>query len=123
LEAHEGVLVQGVDDDLEPIHARITRWFDNGVRPVYRLKLRNGAEIRATRNHEFLTEAGWRTLESLSPGDYVATPRKLEAVSEGKAIDEREFARYKTLAYLLADGSLSHSSPAFFSSNRALLVD
>ena len=42
-------LVQGVDEDsLRTEHARITHWVDNGRRPVYRLRLRNGATITAT---------------------------------------------------------------------------
>ncbi len=123
LERHEDVLVQGVDEDLSPTHARITRWFDNGVRPVYRLKLRNGATIRATGNHEFLTEDGWRRLDALTAGDYIGTPRKLSTRRSLGAVPATEVARVRTLAYLLADGSLSNPSPSFFSSEHALLDD
>ena len=122
LESHENVLVQGVDDDLKPVHARITRWFDNGVRPVYRLKLKNGAEIRATGNHEFLTEDGWRTLDSLEAGDYLGTPRKLTATGSRRSAPH-ERARHRALAYLLADGSLSSATPSFHSSDDWLVTD
>jgi hypothetical protein len=116
------VLVQGVDAELNSTQARITRWFDNGIRPVYKLKLRNGSELRATANHEFLTEDGWRTLESLSPGDYLATPKKLTALSSRRSAPH-ERARNRVLAYLLADGSLSSASPSFYSSDPWLLID
>jgi DNA polymerase-3 subunit alpha len=122
LQNHDDVLVQGVDEDLKPERARITRWFDNGVRPVYRLKLRNGSEIRATGNHEFLTEDGWRTLESLAPGDYLATPTKLTATGSRRSAPH-ERCRFRALAYLIADGSLSQASPSFFSSDPWLLTD
>ncbi|HVC86710.1 MAG TPA: DNA polymerase III subunit alpha [Gaiellaceae bacterium] len=122
LEHCDDVLVQGVDEELRPAHARITRWFDNGIRPVYTLKLRNGAEIRATGNHEFLTEAGWRTLDSLKAGDYLATPKKLTTTGSRRSAPH-ERARHRALAYLLADGSLSGASPSFYSSDPWLLID
>ncbi|HEY8646065.1 MAG TPA: DNA polymerase III subunit alpha [Gaiellaceae bacterium] len=122
LESHENVLVQGVDEDLNSTHAQITRWFDNGVRPVFKLKLRNGAEIRATGNHEFLTEGGWRTLDSLKAGDYLGTPKKLSTTGSRRSAPH-ERARHRALAYLLADGSLAGASPSFHSSDSWLLVD
>src|SRR5438876_4844582 len=77
LQEFDDVLVQGVDDELGPAHARITRWVDNGIRPVFELQLRNGTRIKATANHEFLTEGGWKRLDEIAPGDFVATPQKL----------------------------------------------
>ncbi|MGH3042763.1 MAG: LAGLIDADG family homing endonuclease, partial [Gaiellaceae bacterium] len=115
------VVVQGVDDDWGPTHARVTAWVDNGVRPVFRLRLRNGSEIKATANHEFLTEHGWRRLDDLSKGEFVATPSKLSLIGEGRWLDGGERARVRLLAYLLADGSLSASSPSFYSTDTALL--
>src|SRR5207247_3263645 len=70
LAEHDDVLVQGVDNGLGPVHARITKWLDNGVRHVFELKLRNGARIKATANHEFLTEDGWKRLAELEPGAF-----------------------------------------------------
>ena len=122
LESHENVIVQGVDEELNTTHARITRWFDNGVRPVFKLKLRNGVEIRATGNHEFLTEDGWRTLESLAVGDYLATPKKLTATGSRRSVPH-DRARNRVLAYLLADGSLSSPNVSFYSSDEWLLTD
>ncbi|MGB2954234.1 MAG: DNA polymerase III subunit alpha [Gaiellaceae bacterium] len=124
LRDHEDIVVQGVDDDFSPTHARVTRWMDNGVRPVFRLRLRNGATIEATANHEFLTEDGWKPLGELAAGGYIATPAKLSLVHEGRWLNKQERARIKVLAYLLADGSLSTGAPpCFYSSNRALLDD
>ncbi len=107
LSEHDDVIVQGLDDDLSPSHARVTHWVDNGVRPVYRLKLRNGATIKATADHQFLTEGGWRRVDELSTGDFVATPQKLSSLREGRLLDGRERARLKVLAHLLGDGSLA----------------
>jgi DNA polymerase III alpha subunit len=111
LGSHDDVLVQAVDENLNTVHAPISRWFDNGVKPVYRLRLRNGTTIKATANHEFLTERGWRRLEELGPGDSVGTPPKLELARGGRVLDERERARMRVLAHLLGDGSLCASVP------------
>jgi len=124
LNEHDEVLVQGVDEDLGPVHARITHWVDNGVRPVFELRLRNGARVKATANHEFLTEDGWKRLDQLNPGDHVATPQKLILAKEGRWLGPRERARMKALAYLLADGSLSTATPpAFYSADESLRAD
>jgi DNA polymerase-3 subunit alpha len=124
LDDHADVVVQGVDDDLSPAHARIIAWIDNGVRPVFRLRLKNGSSVKATANHEFLTEDGWRRLDQLSPGDFIATPQKLSLAREGRQLAPAERARMKVLAYLLGDGSLcSLSPPCFFSKDEALLSD
>src|SRR5581483_771211 len=122
LAAHEHVLVQGVDAELRPAHAPVTRWFDNGVKPVYRLRLGNGATIKATANHEFLTERGWRRLEELRPGDRVGTPSKLDLACAGRTLDERGRARLRVLAHLLADGPLRRPGPPPASSAEPVLV-
>jgi len=124
LDEHDDVVVQGVDEDFSPTHARITAWMDNGVKPVYRLRLKNGSSLKATANHEFLTEGGWRPLDDLAPGDFIATPQKLSLIHEGRTLSTSERARMKVLAYLLGDGSLSgNAPPCFYSKDELLLAD
>ena len=124
LRDHDDVLVQGVDQDYASAHARVTAWVDNGVKPVFRLRLKNGATIKATGDHQFLTEDGWRRLEELASGSFIGTPQKLDSATEGRCLSPRERARFKTLAYLLADGSLCTATPpSFYSSSPALLND
>ncbi|HLW16575.1 MAG TPA: LAGLIDADG family homing endonuclease, partial [Actinomycetota bacterium] len=121
LERFDDVIVQGVDDELGPAHARITRWMDNGTRPVFELRLANGTRIKATGNHEFLTEDGWKRLDELSPGDLVATPQKLSVTQPGCASSSDARARARVLGYLLGDGSFGQTQPSFFSSDASLL--
>jgi replicative DNA helicase len=71
------LVVQGVDAEWSPSLGRVTHWMHSGHKPVYRLTLRNGATIKATADHRFLTELGWHPLSDLAVGDYVATPLAL----------------------------------------------
>ena len=42
-----------------------------GVKPTYTVKTIHGYEIRTTKEHQFLTEKGWKTLEDISVGEKV----------------------------------------------------
>lgn len=48
-----------------------------GIKPVFRLRLRSGREIRATANHPFLTGGGWIPLGELAPGTRIAAARTI----------------------------------------------
>ena len=48
----------------------------NGKKPLYRLKLKSGREIKATANHPFLTVLGWSPLSELTNGSRVAVARR-----------------------------------------------
>lgn len=98
---------QGVNEKLENQKARITHWVCNGFKPVFEVKLRNGASVKLTADHQVLTETGWQKIENLRPGIYIATPRKLEL--ENVFQGERE--QLRVLAYLIADGCLSSKGP------------
>ncbi|HEX7084295.1 MAG TPA: DNA polymerase III subunit alpha [Gaiellaceae bacterium] len=123
LEQHADVLVQGVDDDLRTVHRRVLRWFDNGEREVARVRLRNGSTIKATGDHRFLTERGWKRLDELQAGDFVAAPRALALARTPAPHDAGGRSRIRALAYLLSDGSPSQAVPTFSSKNAALVRD
>ncbi len=54
--------------------APVSRAFGTGLKPVYKMVTRLGRSIRATANHRFLTMVGWRRLDELKAGDYIALP-------------------------------------------------
>jgi len=117
---HAGeMLIQGVDADYCPVVERVSHWHDNGVKPVHQLTLENGASIKATKDHQFLTENGWQRLDELKPGDYIATPARLVEPSETICIPREKL---RVLAYLIADGSLaSHAAVEFVNKDQCLL--
>ena len=55
--------------------------FVTGIKPVFRLQTALGRTIKATANHKFLTIHGWKRLDELREGDYLAIPRYLPSSS------------------------------------------
>ena len=112
--------VQGVDENLKPQKAPVTYWVCNGEKPVFQVKLKNGATVKMTSNHRVLTENGWQEIGRLQPGDYIATPRRLFA----ETTQQTDRQKLRVLAYLLADGSLSSSgATAEFISKDQVLIE
>ena len=83
---------------LEP--ARVSNAFSTGRQPVFSLSTRQGRRVRATANHRFLTVDGWRRLDELEHGDFVALPRRLSGPSDATMTD----AELALLGHLIGDG-------------------
>jgi intein/homing endonuclease/MoxR-like ATPase len=86
-----------------------TDFINNGIRPCYRVTTHLGREIEVTGNHPFLTIDGWRPLDSLQPGDRIATPRGLPFFGAAELSD----AHVKILAHLIAEGCLTQNIPYY----------
>jgi DNA polymerase-3 subunit alpha len=112
--------IQGLDEHYQPAVGQVTHFMDNGVQPVYRLTLRNGASIKATANHRFLTENGWKELGELQNGDYIGTPPYLIEPQETVSIQQEKL---RVLAYLIADGSLTSFAAVDFVNKEQALLD
>jgi len=117
--ARQEVYVQGIDEEWHTATGRITHWIHNGKKPVWEVRLRNGAHIKTTVDHHYLTEEGWKPLGELKIGDYIATPRAL--IPQNETFDRRKL---RLLAYLLADGDLGNLAAVnFVSKDPALLTE
>jgi|GEM_PF-9730 len=83
-----------------------------GVRDTYRLKLKDGREIRATGDHRFLTDEGeWKRLDQLVPGvDRVAIRESGNAVAFTSP--ETDMKRWQMLGWLSGDGVFSKDTVA-----------
>ncbi len=79
----------------------VSRAFSTGIKPVFKMKTRLGREIRATGNHQFLTIHGWKQLDELQTGDYLALPRALPITQEEQTLSNAELA---LLGHLIGDG-------------------
>ncbi|MBI3615567.1 MAG: DNA polymerase III subunit alpha [Candidatus Omnitrophica bacterium] len=109
LDQFPNITVQGINAENRTISAPVLRVIDNGLKSVYRVRVRNGFEIKMTRDHRILTETGWKQLGELAVGDYIATPRSL--IHQAGDYDLR---RLRVLAYLIADGDISNKGGVNF---------
>ncbi len=110
--------VQGVDADNNPAVATATHFYDNGLRDVVRVRLRDGSAVTLTPDHKVLTENGWQEVGTLAPGSFIGTPRRLDVA----AAADYDLNKLRTLAYLLADGSLTSGACCDFVSQSPALV-
>ncbi|HEV7713100.1 MAG TPA: replicative DNA helicase [Asanoa sp.] len=97
------VPVWALDDRLKYVRRHLTHVFSTGEKPVFRLRLASGREVRATANHPFLTYHGWTPLGDLTIGDRIAAPRHVCAPEQVATWDDRQVI---LLAHLLGDGSM-----------------
>jgi replicative DNA helicase len=112
---HEGVLVWSLDEHRRLVPAPVVNVFPSGVKPVHRLQLASGREVKATGNHPFLTFTGWTPLDGLAVGDRIAVPRRTpEPVGAGLGWSD---LRLGLLAHLLGDGCVLGSRPVHYTSN------
>lgn len=90
---------------LSLVQASCSHVVQNGVMPVFELRLRSGRRVAATANHLFFTATGWKRLDTLTPRDWVAVPKHMSVTPPTRYTDEA----VKLVGYLLGDGSLTHT--------------
>jgi replicative DNA helicase len=110
-EASEELPRLHVLDDSHKLYATRPLWIKKaGMQTIYRLRTKNGMQTRASGNHPFLTPEGWRYLQDIRPGDYVAVARRL-AIGGGEPIGHD---RALLIGLMLGDGSYTDGrTPAF----------
>ncbi|MHB9038973.1 MAG: LAGLIDADG family homing endonuclease, partial [Armatimonadota bacterium] len=93
---------------------------NNGRKQCYRLRTATGRMIEVTPNHPLYTDSGWRRLDSLKVGDFIAVPRCLPIhLPENPDITDEEIC---LLAYFIADGGLS-TGVVNFTKSDPIIVD
>lgn len=107
------VPVWALDDSLRYVRRHLTHVFPTGRKPVFRLRLASGKQVRATANHPFLTYDGWTALGDLRVGDRLGVPRHVPAPELVAVWDDAEVV---LLAHLLGDGSFVRRQPIRYAS-------
>jgi replicative DNA helicase len=100
--------------------ALISEWIDSGVQPCFRVRTRTGRHVDVTGHHPFRTVKGWIPLSELKVGDGVAVPRELPVFGSDESLP---LALVRLLAYFIAEGGLTGSSPAFTNTDPVIIED
>jgi replicative DNA helicase len=100
--------------------ALIRDWIDSGVQPCFRVRTRTGRSVDVTGHHPFLTVNGWTPLHDLKAGDSIAVPRELPIFGRDTSWP---LEQVRLLAYMIAEGGLTGSSPAFTNTDPAIIDD
>jgi replicative DNA helicase len=88
------LLALGADHRFRPTAP--SRFVDDGIKPVYRVRTSGGRQVETTLTHPFLTPSGWEPLAALEPGALIAVPRRLTVFGRAELPDHE----VKLLAYL-----------------------
>ena len=73
---------------------------DNGVKPTFKVRTKHGAEVQLTGNHPVLTIDGWKEVDALHVGEFIAVPKALPAFGKNApGIAHAKMAGYIVGAY------------------------
>lgn len=97
---------------------KVSDFWSNGKKDCWEVTTRTGRKVITTKNHEYLTPDGWKYLEDISVGDFIATPKKLPFFGN----DRQDEDIIKFVAYMIADGCCRHKYGATFTKNDPILV-
>ncbi|MFC3860306.1 replicative DNA helicase [Deinococcus antarcticus] len=112
--------VLSVTPDGKVRQSRVGAWIDSGVKPVRRVTTRTGRVVETTPHHPFLGVDGWTPLYDLVVGDRIAVPRVVPVFGQADALSAE---RVRLLAYLIAEGGLTQSSPRWTNADPVLVED
>ncbi len=106
-------------DKIGVLHVRpVVSWFDQGEQDVIGLRVKGGAEVWVTPDHQVMTDQGWRLAGDLKVGDYVARPRRFLGFGTSQPVPPEQA---RLLGYLIGDGYVGGKTPAQFISVQSAL--
>jgi replicative DNA helicase len=112
--------VLGLSDTGMVREAIIGDWVDSGVKPCYRVRTCTGRTVEVTGHHPFLTVHGWTPLHDLSVGSKIAVPRAVPSFGTDESVPQD---LVRLLAYFIAEGGLTGTSPAWTNTDPILIAD
>ena len=108
----------GADGAIRP--NKVSEWVDSGVKPCFKVTTRSGRSVEVTGHHPFLTVRGWQPLHDVVVGEPIAVPRVVNCFGRDSSW---AFGRVRLLAYFIAEGSLSSTTPGFTNTDPEILTD
>lgn len=101
--------VFAVNKKLKLEKTKVKEYYNRDVSKVIEIKTSQGRKISLTPEHPLLTVLGWKQVQDLKKGDFIATPRQYD-LNLKKKIDKHEVT---LLAYLVAAGTLNEAYVRF----------
>ncbi|TMF51070.1 MAG: replicative DNA helicase [Chloroflexi bacterium] len=98
----------------------VAAWVDSGIKPCFKVTTRSGRSVEVTGHHPFLTVRGWQPLHDIVVGDKIAVPRRIDCFGTDTSV---ELGQVRLLAYFIAEGSLTTSTPGFTNADPDLVSD
>lgn len=101
------------------VKTKITDFYKNGKKPVYKVTTRSGRQVEVTKNHPFLTPIGWKDLTIVKQGSFIAVPKRIPIFGNKTLSDES----IRLLAYFIADGCLVENNVRFTNGEKLIQDD
>ena len=98
----------------------IAAWVDSGVKPCFKVTTRSGRAVEVTGHHPFLTVRGWQPLHDIVVGERIAVPRRINCFGTDTSWP---VGKVRLLAYFIAEGSLTSTTPGFTNTDQEILKD
>jgi len=97
----------------------IKEYWYNGKKDCVKVKTRTGRTVETTNNHQYYTPTGWKYLNDIKTGDFIAVPKKLDVFGK-KKIKKEEI---KFIAYMLAEGGCTGTQMTFTNTDNIITKD
>lgn len=81
--------------------ATVSNAFCTGSKPIFTIKSAVGRSIDATQNHKFLTIYGWKSLDEIVIGEWIALPRRIPTTKKEATMSDSELG---LLGQLIGNG-------------------
>ncbi len=112
--------VLSISDEGKVRSATVSHWVDSGIQPCYRVQTRLGRMVEVTGHHPFLTVQGWKPLHDLCVGQRIGVPTSVPVFGTDESLT---LDKVRLLAYFIAKGGLTGTSPAFTNTDPIIISD
>lgn len=109
-----------INTNLKLQKSLIQRAFSTGIKQVFEIVFTSGRQIKATANHKFLTVDGWKRLDELTIGNFLATPRKLDYIPAKNTLSDDQLT---LLGQLIGDGCTLARQPIHYTNQDLICHD
>ncbi len=108
--------VLALNDEMKLAKSRCLDVWKTGEKEIFELETQSGFKIKTSANHPFYTIDGWKELQDISVGDFVASARSLPQNKTSSSLKKEEII---LLAHIIGDGCFVDRQPIHYTSQDA----